>query len=107
VCALRSIAAEKQPLDFPLQLRQGGIQRFPSRIDDNGPLWAQTIEVEADGLSDAPLDPVAHHGFTQGARYSEADVGTIGLRFANAKSRKERAGKTGTLVVDSAEILRT
>ena len=59
-------------MEFPY----GGIQCLASGIDDNGPLGTQLIQVEADGLADAPLDPVAHHGLTDRARQGEADVGT-------------------------------
>ena len=59
-------------MEFP----HGGIQGLASGIDDNGPLRAQLIQVEADGLADAPLDSVTHHGLTHRARQGEADVGT-------------------------------
>lgn len=98
---------EKEPFDFPLQLRQGRIERFPSRIDDYGPLWAQAIEMKADGLADTPLDTVAHHGFTQGAGHGKTDAGTIRLLLANAESGEQGTGEPGTLVIDSSEILRT
>jgi hypothetical protein len=36
--ALRSIAAEKETLHFPLEVRQRSIAGFAARIDDDGPL---------------------------------------------------------------------
>ena len=60
--------------------------------------------MKADGLAEAPLDTVSHHGFTEGARGCKADVRAIGLSFANAKRREVRSRITGTVVVNSPEI---
>jgi hypothetical protein len=51
-----------------VKFRYRGFQRFATGIDNDGPLGAQLIQVEADGLADAPLDAVAHHGLTDRAR---------------------------------------
>lgn len=59
-----------------MKFRYRGFQCLATGIDNDGPLGAQLIQVEADGLADAPLDPVAHHGLTDRARQGEADVGT-------------------------------
>jgi len=64
---LRSIAAEKELLHLPLQLRKGSLERFPSRIDDDGPLWIQAVELMPDCLAESPANAVAHHGFADGA----------------------------------------
>jgi len=63
--------------------------------------------MQANGLPDTPLDPVAHHRLADGAGYSETNAGPIGLGFAETESREERAGKTGPLVIDSPEISRS
>jgi hypothetical protein len=63
--------------------------------------------MKADGLSDTPLDAVAHHGFTQSAGYGKTDAGTIGLWLADTKSGEQGAGEPATLVINSSEILRT
>jgi hypothetical protein len=63
--------------------------------------------MKAYGLPHTPLDTVAHHCLTDGAGHGKADVGSIGLRFANAEGREQRAGKAGPLVVNSSEILRS
>ena len=63
--------------------------------------------MKAYGLPDTPLDTVAHHSLTDGARQSKADVGTIRLRFPKAESGEQGAGKAGPLVVNSPEILRS
>src|SRR5690348_16272603 len=93
--ASRSIAAEKETLHFPLELQDGRIEGFASRIDHNRPLRAQTMEMESYGLPDAAPDAVAHHCFTDGAGQGEADVGTIRLRLADAECGQQGAGKTG------------
>ncbi len=84
------MTAQKQALHFPLQLRQGGIQRLAPRIDDNRPRWAQLVQLKADGLAHAPLDPVAHHGFAQRARHRKPDA-----RPAPAGPRRQKAAKKG------------
>lgn len=100
------MTAVKQTFHFPLQFRQGGIQGFATRIDDYGPLRAQLLEVKAHGLADAPLDPVAHHGFSERTRHGKADS-RPGRRplFVQAKSRKERPRKSRAFVINSPEIL--
>jgi hypothetical protein len=90
-----------------MQVRYRSVEGFAPWVDDDGPLWAQPIEVKADRFSDPPFDTVTHHGFAQGAGTGEADVRSIGIGFLDAECRKERAGESGTLVVNSAEILGT
>jgi len=77
------------------------------RIDDDGPLGIQPMEVKADGLADAPFDTVAHHGFPEGARCSEPDARSRGFRFAHAESREKGPGEAGSVVVNAPEILRS
>ena len=89
-----------------MQFLHRGIERLAPWIDYDGPLWAQLIEMQADGLADTPPDAVADHGFAEGAGCSEADMRPGGLRLANAKCRKERARETGTLIVNSSEVFR-
>ena len=100
------MTALKQTFHLPLQFRQGGIQGFATRVDDYGPLRAQLLEVKAHGLADAPLDPVAHHGFSQRARHREADPRPRrSSLLAQAESRKERPRKSRAFVINSPEIL--
>ena len=99
-------ATEKQPLDFAVQFHDRSIERLAPWIDYDGPLWAQLIEMQADGLADTPLDAVADHGFAEGAGCSEADMRPVGLRFADAERREERARDTGALIVNSSEVFR-
>jgi len=94
----RSIAAAKEALHFRLDLRHRSIQRLAPRIDDDGPLGIQPIQVMADGLADPPPDAVAHHGLADGAGQGKTDARARGLRwrgaglpgigFAKAKCRK-------------------
>ena len=48
----RAAAAQKQLFHFPLDFREGSIQRAASGIDDDFALWTQLIEPEAHGLAD-------------------------------------------------------
>jgi hypothetical protein len=89
-----------------VEFRHRSIERLAPWIDYDGPLWAQLIEMETDGLADTPPDAVADHGFAEGAGCSEADMRPIGLRLADTKRREERAGETGALIVNSSEVFR-
>jgi hypothetical protein len=88
-----------------VEFRHRGIEGFPPGVDDNGPLGAQPIQVEADSLPDAPFDAITHHGFADRARKGEADVGTGGFVFAHTKRREERSGDANPLVVNPSKIL--
>jgi len=90
-------------MEFP----HGGIQGLASGIDDNGPLGTQLIQVEADGLADAPLDSVTHHGLTHRARQGEADMRTGRLAFADAKCGEEGTRNADPLVINPSKILRS
>jgi hypothetical protein len=63
--------------------------------------------VTADGLAEAPLDTIAHHGIAERTGHGKADSRPIGLRFADAKGREQRAGVARSLVIDSPEIFRS
>jgi hypothetical protein len=94
-------------LHFPVQVRNRGIEGFAPWIDYDGPLWAQPIEVEAHRFADPPFDTVTHHGFTQGAGTSEADMRSVALLFKDAESREEGTGEPGALIVNTAEVFGT
>lgn len=89
-----------------MQFRHRSVEGLAPRIDDDGPLGAQLTEVKADGLAEAPLDAIAYHRFSDGARQGKPDSRSIGRRFANAESREEGARESGTSVVNPAEIFR-
>lgn len=61
----------------------------------------------ADGLSNPPLNTVAHHGLSDRARKGETDTWPAAFRLAKTKSRKERTRNPGTFVINSPEILRS
>ena len=63
--------------------------------------------MKADGLAQAPLDTIAHHGVADRTGHSKPDVGTIGLGLADAKGREERTGVACSLIIDSSEIFRS
>jgi len=88
-----------------VEFRYWGIERLAPGIDDNRPLGAQPIQMEADSLPHAPLDAIAHHGFTNRARKGEADVGTGRFVFAHTKCGEERSGDANPLVVNPSKIL--
>ena len=56
------------------------------------------------GFAHSPTDAISHHGLADGAGQSEADMGTIRLRLADAKGRKERVRITLTLIVNPSEV---
>ena len=90
-----------------MQFRDRSIERLAPWIDYDGPLWAQLIQMQADGLADTPPDAVADHGFAEGAGCGEADMRPIGLGLTDAECRKERARETGALIVNSSEVFRS
>jgi len=103
----RTIAPLKKTLHFAPKFRRRRIQSFQPRIDDDGPLRIQPIEITADGFTEPPPETIAHHGFADGAWNGETDVGPIGLRLADAKGREQGAGETRTCVINPSEILRS
>jgi hypothetical protein len=103
----RSIASLKKTFDFAVKFRYRCIEGFAPRIDDDGPLWAQLIQLEAYGLTDPSLNAISHHGFAEGARAGEANMWSFQLRFADTECRKQRSGEPGTLVINPAEVFGT
>ena len=63
--------------------------------------------MEAYGLADPSLDAVSDHGFAEGARASETDMGALRQRFADTKCGKQGPGEPGTLVIYPAEVFGT
>jgi hypothetical protein len=103
----RAIAPEKETLHFALEFRHRRIQSFQPRIDDDGTLRVQPIEIAADGFAHPPFNTIPYHGIADRAWNGEADMGSIGLRLADAKGREQGAGETGTCVINPSEILRS
>ena len=88
-----------------MKFRYRSIQRFATGIDYDGPLGAQSIEMQEDGLADAPLDAVTHDGFAERAGGGESNVWSGRLSFAHTECGKERTRETGPIVVDPAKVL--
>jgi len=103
----RAIAPLKETLHFAPEFRHRRIQSFQPRIDDDGTLWVQPIEMAANGFPEPPPDTIPHHGLTQRTRHGETDVRSIRLRLADAKGREQGAGETRALVINPSEILRS
>jgi hypothetical protein len=90
-----------------MEFRDRSIEGFPPGIDDDGPLRAQLIEMQSDGLADAAPDAIADDGLPQGAGSGKADMRPVGLGFADTKGREKGPCKPGTLIVNSAEVFRS
>jgi hypothetical protein len=90
-----------------MYFRNWSIEGFAPWIDDDGPLWAQPIQLEANCFANPPFDPIPHHGFAQGARTGEADMRPVALGFEDAESREQGTRESGTLVINSAEVFGT
>jgi hypothetical protein len=103
----RSIASLKKTFHFAAKFRYWGIAGFAPGIDDDRPLWAQLIQLQAYGLADPSLEAISHHGLAQGARAGEANMRSLRLRFTDTKCRKQRSGEPGTLVINPAEVFGT
>jgi hypothetical protein len=102
----RAIAPEKEPLHFALQFQNRRIQSFAARIDDDGTLWIQLIELAANGLAEPPFDPIADHSFADGTRNREPNPWAVSLSFTDIEGGEQRSGKAGAFIVNPSEILR-
>ncbi|MEO8595796.1 MAG: hypothetical protein ABI759_20920 [Candidatus Solibacter sp.] len=81
-------ASLKETLNFAQKFRRRSVEGLAARIDDNGPLWAQLIELEAHGLSYPSLDAVSHHGFAEGAGAGKTNVRPVRLLLADTECRE-------------------
>ena len=88
-----------------MEFRHRNIQRFATGIDYDGPLGAQSIQMQADGLADTPFDSVTHDGFAKRARDSKSDMWSRRFGFAHAERGEERTREAGPVVVDPAKVL--
>ena len=90
-----------------MKFRYRGIECLAPRVDDDGPLGTQLIQVEADGLTEAPLDAISHDGLADRARQGESDAGTRGFALTDAKRREERSRDANPMIVNPSKILRS
>ena len=105
--SLRSIAAEKEPLHFALDLVLGRFQSFAAWVDDNRPLWVQPFQLKPYGFADSPPDPVARHGFAERPGCCKSDSWSAAVRFAKAKCREKGTGKSRSFIINSPEVFRS
>ena len=97
----------KETLHFAVKFRHRGVERLAPRIEYDGPLRAQLIQMQAHCLSQAPLDTIAHDGFAERARDGKSDTWADGFGLANTKGSEQGVSVPGTLIVNSSEVLRT
>lgn len=90
-----------------MKFRHRSVVRLAPRIDDDGPLRAQQIEMQTNGLAHSPFDAIAYNGLTERSRYGESDTRTVAAGFADTKGGEERPTVAGALVINSSEILRS
>ena len=88
-----------------MEFRHRSIQCFATGIDYDGPLGAQSIQVQANGLSDAPFDSVTHDGFAERTRDGKSNVWSRRFGFAHTEGGEERTREAGPVVVDPAKVL--
>ena len=63
--------------------------------------------MKADGFPHPPFNPVAHHGFAEGAGGGEPNMRSTRLRFAYAEGGEQGTGIAGTVIIDASEIFRS
>ena len=88
-----------------MQFRHRSIECFATGIDYDGPLGIQSIELQANGLADAPLDAVTHDGFAERAGDGKSDMWSGRLGFAQTESGEQRTREAGPVVIDPAKVL--
>jgi hypothetical protein len=113
-------AGEKTP-DFGLQIRELAFQCLAARIEYDGPLGIQRIQLEPDSFPHAAADAISDDGIAERTGRREADarpgywvrlafacVSPLGcsarIPFGEAERREQRTGEAGTCVVDPSEI---
>jgi hypothetical protein len=67
----------------------------------------QSVQTRSYRFPESALDAVPYNGLAHGSRHRKANVRTASLGFPYAERRKKRIRVTGSLVIDSSEILRT
>jgi hypothetical protein len=99
----RLIAAAKESVDLPLQIRKrtGGCR--PSRIDHDVPRCRQFREAGSHHFANAPFEAIADHGLADGAGRGEADTRSIAC-VGQAECGKERPAMAEAVVIYFAEF---
>jgi hypothetical protein len=97
------IAAAKELLDFPLQIRQGTVGQRPAWIDDDIPRCNQFREPDTHNFADPSLKAIAENRLADGSRRSKADTRTSAAS-GQTESREQRSAMTEAVVVNFAEF---
>ena len=84
-----------------------GVVGLAPGIDNDGPLRAQLIEMQAHGFPDAPLDPVAHHGLAERTGDGESNLRSARFGFTYTKRREQGTRKSRSVIVNPPKILGT
>ena len=106
-------AGEKTP-NLGLQIRELAVQSLAARIEYDGPLGIQRIQLEPDGFPHAAPDTISDDSLPERARRREADTRAgkwvrffdllARALFGKAERREERTGEPSTCVVDLSKI---
>lgn len=102
---LRVLALQEQPFDVtPDGLERCGKHRPPG-IKDNSPPGFKAGQLRAHCFPHSSPHTIAPHGFTHGARNSEADLRPVLLiATRNTKRGEVLAGEAKALIIDLAKI---
>src|SRR5581483_7596571 len=69
-----------------------------------GPLGTQPIQMQSDGLAEAPANAIPHHCLADRAGNGKTDAWAIRLRLANREGGKQRACEFRARVVNPSEV---
>ncbi|HXK04002.1 MAG TPA: hypothetical protein VMS37_16480 [Verrucomicrobiae bacterium] len=100
----RCTASLKKTLHLAVKFRHRGIVCLAPWIDDDCPLWAQLVQMQAHCLSQTPFDAISHHGLAERARHRETDARTVTARLPYTEGGEDRAAVAGAFIVNSSEI---
>ena len=102
----RLIAAAKELLDFPFQIRERTGGHRAARIDHDIPRLRQIREPGAHHFTHPPFEAVTDHGLAHRSGRSEAEARERTLS-GEAKGRKERPAVAEAVVINFAEFARS
>ena len=97
----RLIAAAKELLDFPFQIRQRALGQRPAWIDDDIPRCNQFREPDAHNFADPSLESIAEDGLTDGSRRGKANART-GTAPRQTERREQRSAVAEAVVINIA-----
>ena len=97
------IAAAKEFVDFPIQIRQRARGHRPARIDYDFPRQSQFREPVAYNFANPSPEAVAQDRFTHGFGRSESNAGRRAGSL-QTECRKQRTGVTDAVIINFAEF---